>query len=341
MDLQQVIKDIRQKKWAPIYTLTGTETFLIDEFKNECRKQLSDQTELDQFDYITFDMEETSVTEVVEEAETLPFFSEYRFVLLERPFFLTSEKKTGMPENNFEELLEYIDQPSPTTILVILAAYEKLDERKKLVKSLKKKSVVVNVGQMKEKDVRKYMLEYILNEGYTISPEAFELLTHLTDHNLSRMVIEVNKLFLYAVDTKKITKSAVNDLVPKSLEHNIFDMTAHVMQGEVGKAMSLYQDLLLQGEETLKINAILVAQFRLLLQIKILMGDGYQERDIADVLKVHPYRVKIGIQQAKKLSQNKLGENFNQLVENEYKMKTGRMDKELLFELFLLMGKAA
>jgi DNA polymerase-3 subunit delta len=136
--------------------------------------------------------------------------------------------------------------------------------------------------------------------------------------------------------TGKITVHDVESLVPKTLEHNIFDMTEYVLSGKTEPALRLYEDLILQGEETIKINAILLAQLRLLLQTKFLMKIGYQQANIADTLKVHPYRVKLAMQQVKKFREELLIYLFDQLVENDYQIKSGQMDKELLFQLFVL-----
>jgi DNA polymerase-3 subunit delta len=98
----------------------------------------------------------------------------------------------------------------------------------------------------------------------------------------------------------------------------------------------LYDDLYIQGEETIKINAILISQIRLLLQTAILMKIGYQQGNIAETLKVHPYRVKLAMQQAKKLNQKDLAHLYDELIENDYLIKSGRMEKEFLFQLFVL-----
>ncbi|MFC0233646.1 DNA polymerase III subunit delta [Vagococcus entomophilus] len=339
MNIQQVLAEIRKNKLAPVYLITGNERYLADTFKKELLQQVLNGAG-DEFNLSTFDMEETPLSIAVEEASSVPFFGDYRIVFIERPYFLTAEKKAIEMDHQVEELLQYLAHPSPTTILVIFALYEKLDERKKVVKQLKKETQVVDVHAMKEAELKSYCQQYIQSEGYTITTEAFEQLLRLTDMELTKVMGEMAKLFLYTADSKKITKEDVRGLVPKSLEHNIFDMVTYVLKGQTESALSLYQDLLLQGEETIKLNAVLVSQFRLLVQVKMLGGLGYQQKNIADVLKIHPYRVKLAMQQCKQFSLDALGTTLDELVENEYKMKTGKMDKELLFELFLLKEKS-
>ena len=202
--------------------------------------------------------------------------------------------------------------------------------------SIEKNATVVDVNPMDEKAIRQYISQTIESEGYTIRSDAFDLLLQLTDLNLSKIMGELQKLYLYALETKTITRGAVQELVPKSLEHNVFDLTNEVLSGNSEKAVQLYEDLLLQGEETIKLNAILLNQIRLFLQTKILAKMGYQQANIADTLKVHPYRVKLALQQVRRFELSRLERLYDELVENDYRMKTGQMDKELLFQLFIL-----
>ncbi|HFR3099712.1 TPA: DNA polymerase III subunit delta [Enterococcus faecalis] len=335
MELQKALKEVREQKIAPVYLLIGTELYLTELFKTTLMKELLTEED-DQFNFFSFDMEETPLSVAIAEAETIPFFGDYRLVFVENPYFLTAERKTNGVEHDVNLLLNYLESPSPTTVLVFMASYEKLDERKKVTKALKKNATVVDVNPMDEKAIRQYISQTIESEGYTIRSDAFDLLLQLTDLNLSKIMGELQKLYLYALETKTITRGAVQELVPKSLEHNVFDLTNEVLSGNSEKAVQLYEDLLLQGEETIKLNAILLNQIRLFLQTKILAKMGYQQANIADTLKVHPYRVKLALQQVRRFELSRLERLYDELVENDYRMKTGQMDKELLFQLFIL-----
>lgn len=336
MDLQTALIRLRNQEFDSVYLLQGTEMYLNKLFKTEITHQLM-KTEDDFLNYSSFDLDETPLQQALTEAETLPFFGEYRLVFIEHPTFLTSERKSSNSiEHDLESLLHYLENPSPTTILVIIAAFEKLDERKKICKLLKKKATVIGTNPMKEVEIRKYVQQSIENEGYSIQPKAFEKLIQLTDLKLSNIMGELQKLFLYSTETKIITLESVENLVPKSLEHNVFDLVSEVLSGNSDKVMRLYSDLLLQGEETIKLNAVLLNQIRLFLQTKILASIGYQQANIVETLKVHPYRVKLALQQVRSFELKRLKELFDELVENDYRMKTETINKELFFELFLL-----
>lgn len=334
MNTQQALQEIRLQKFQSLYVVLGTEDFLQQQIREAFLASLN--VDQDDLNFAQFDLEQDSLDMVLDEAQSTPFFGDYRLVFVDNPFFLTAEKKSNAPEHNIEGLLAYLQQPVDTSIVVFFASYEKLDERKKITKQLKKVATVIDVQPMKEADVRRYLQQTLDNDGLLMEREAFEMFIRLTDMRLSKAMQELEKLRLYAGEQKRISKQAVEQLVPKSLEHNVFDLTNYVLQGKTEAALRLYDDLHTQGEETIKINAILISQIRLLLQIAILMKVGYQQGNIAETLKVHPYRVKLAMQQARKLNQKELAHLYDELIENDYLIKSGRMDKEFLFQLFVL-----
>lgn len=184
--------------------------------------------------------------------------------------------------------------------------------------------------------MRNFLQRYLSNEQVKISQEAFDLFLRLTDFDLSKAMNELEKLLVSVGKGGTITLSLVENLVPKTLEHNIFQLTEQILKGDTEKAYQTYEDLHLQGEETIKLTAILIGQIRLFLQTKILQKVGYQQANIAETLGVHPYRVKLAMQQVAKFPLELLVSMYDELVDNDYQVKTGQAEKELLFQLFIL-----
>lgn len=335
MGFQQDLSALASGEFAPIYLLLGEERYLRERFKKELEKNILSPGD-EAFNLLSFDMDQELLQHALNEAEMVSFFGNKKIVYINHPFFLTGEKKKTDLEHDTKMLLAYLKQPSPDTVLVFNANYKKLDERKKIVKELKKVAKIIDVSEMSDQDTKKYIQQTISSEGYEITREAFDLFIYLTDTKLSQMMNELDKLFLATSVDKKITKPVIEALIPKSLEHSIFDLLTFVLEGKSESALRLYKELVLQGEDVIKINAILISQFRLLLQVKIMLDKSYQQANMVDVLKIHPYRVKLSVAQAKKFSQETLFKVFDNLVENDYKMKTGFMDQKMLFELFLL-----
>ncbi|GCF94573.1 DNA polymerase III subunit delta [Enterococcus florum] len=339
MNTQQALQEIRTGKLRPVYLITGTEIFFQQQLRDAFMTRMK-KDDLEELNFMNFDMEEATLEQVIGEAETLPFFGDYRLVFVERPFFLTGEKKANAPEQNTELLLNYLKNPLSSTVLVFWASYPKLDARKKITKALKKQAAVIEAAPLQESDLRSFLQRYISNEQAKISKEAFDLFLRLTDFDLTKAMNELDKLLLLAGEGETITLQQVRDLVPKTLEQNVFELTEQILKGNSEQAYRTYEELHLQGEETIKLNAILIGQIRLLLQTKILQKIGYQQANIAEALGIHPYRVKLAMQQVAKFPLETLIKMFDRLAENDYQIKTGQSDKELAFQLFILQTTA-
>lgn len=336
MNTQQAIQAIKTKPLQPFYLVIGTDNYLIEEVKQAFIQRLGLQK--DDMDLVFFDMEQDLINQAVAEAQTPSLFSEsgQRLIFVENPYFLTAEKKTNVPEQDLTDFLDYLKAPDPSAILVLIARVEKLDERKKVTKAAKKAGEVIEAKPLGESDARRYLQQTIDGMGLEFDRGAFESFLQLTELDLSKAMQELNKIQLYAGDDHKITRKTVEALVPKSLADNIFSLTDYILSGNADAALRLYDDLRLQGEETIKLNAIIIGQIRLLLQIQILAQQGYQQANIAKTLRLNPYRVKMSMGLARKIPFGRLTDLYDELVENDYLVKTGQMDKELLFQLFVL-----
>lgn len=220
---------ITKGQFSPVYLFLGTESYLADSAKQTLIQATLAEDERD-LNFGIYDMEEVPVGVALDDAESVPFFGDKRLVIMDRPNFFTAEKSKQKIDHDLVWLENYLKNPPDFTILAFFAPYEKLDERKKITKLLKKTATVIEVNTLSEKEVRHFLKDTIANEGYTMTPEAFELFIQLTDAKLSTAMSELPKLLLFSSDTKQITKSAVNDLVAKSLEQNIFALVEYVLK---------------------------------------------------------------------------------------------------------------
>src|SRR5690606_25573727 len=123
------------------------------------------------FNLSVFDMKETPIDVAVEDALTLPFFGERRVVIVKDAYFLTGQKVDSNVDHQIERLVEYVTQPVYETILIISVPYEKLDERKKICKLLRKHSVVVDATSFDDKELYVWLDEQSQLFGVTITSE--------------------------------------------------------------------------------------------------------------------------------------------------------------------------
>lgn len=331
-------KRIKQRDIAPIYLLYGTEGFLINETKQLLLNHILDEEEMD-FNFSAYDLEETPIELALEDAETYPFLGERKVIFLHNPSFLTAEKSKEKVEHNLSRLESYLKEPAPYTVMVISAPYEKLDERKKITKELKRNTVIVEAKKLNEHELKNWIKERAKANGIEFESNALDLLLALVGTNMFMISSEVNKLALYASGEKKIDAELVEKLVARSLEQNIFTLIEKVVQRKLDEALRIYFDLLKQNEEPIKILALLAGQFRLIYQVKELSRRGYGQQQMATYLKIHPFRVKLAAGQASKFTDEELASLMKLMAEADYQMKTGGMNKSLLIEMLLFRLK--
>lgn len=327
-------KQIKAKRFAPIYLLYGTEPYLINETKQLLINNVLSQEEAD-FNLSSYDLEETPVDTALEDAETFPFMGERRLIFLHNPVFLTSEKSKAKAEHNLAKVEAYLKEPAPYSVVVFAASYEKLDERKKITKQLKKTAAVLEAKKLNEGELKTYIRERASLNGVQIEEEAVELVLTLAGTNLFILTSEMDKLALYANDTKRIDQRMVEKMVSRSLEQNIFSLVDKIVHRKIEEALRIYYDLLKQNEEPIKILSVITGQFRLIYQVKELARRGYGQQQIAVYLKIHPFRVKLAAGQAQLFGDEELAVIMSLLADADYQMKTGGMNKSMLIEMFL------
>ncbi|WP_404458690.1 DNA polymerase III subunit delta [Sutcliffiella horikoshii] len=332
----EALKKIKAKHFAPIYLLLGTEAFLMKEIRDSIIEHALDEEEHD-FNLSFYDMEEQPVDIAIEDAETLPFMGERRVVVLLNPFFLTAEKSKSKVEHNTDRFLAYIQEAAPYTIFVIQASYEKLDERKKVVKQLKKQAEVIEVQPLGERDLKTWMREKAMQNGADLSDAAAEELLKIAGVNLSVLSQEINKMAMYiGVSEPEISVDTVKLLAAKSIEHSVFELIEKMVHRRVDEALELFYDLVRNNEEPIKLHALISNQFRLLYQVKDLSEQGYSQQKMAGILRVHPYRVKLASQQGRYFERAELMKMVDDLAEADYLMKSGKIDKQLAMEMLLI-----
>ena len=155
--------------------------------------------------------------------------------------------------------------------------------------------------------------------------------------------VQKNLAFLKGYKTEgNISSQDIAEAIPKSLQDNIFDMTQLLLRGQIQSVRELVHDLRLQGEDEIKLIAVMLGQFRTYLQVKLLSAQGKSEQQIVSSLsdylgrKVNQFQVRFALRDSRPLSVAFLKMTIKILVETDYQIKTGTLDKDYLFDLALL-----
>ena len=334
----EAIKKINQKNLPSLTVVTGEDLGQFELLKEQLLKQIQFNTA--NLNFALFDMKEADYKQVELDLVSLPFFSDEKIMILDHFVDLTTAKKRHMTDEELKSFEAYLENPVETTKLIILAE-GKLDSKRRIVKLLKRDAQVFEASELKEQDLRDYFNKVAQAEGLHFSPPAFDQLLLKSGFQFSEISKNIAFLKSYK-DAGEIDLKDIEDAIPKTLQDNIFDLTQMILQQKVDAARSLVRDLTLQGEDEIKLIAIMLGQFRIFTQVKILFENGRNESqivsDLSDYLgrKVNPYQVKFAIRDVRSLSLSFLKKTITCLIETDYQIESGLYNKDYLFDLALL-----
>lgn len=332
------IKNLTVQSLPPILVLTGEDVGQFEWLKKEISKNIGyDPSDLN---YSYFDMKEASYVDVELDLVSLPFFADEKIVILDHLLDLTTAKKRYLTDEELKQFESYLERPSESTRLVIFAE-GKLDSKRRLVKLLKRDAQIIEAATPKEQDLKRYFSSQAQEMSLQFVGDALDQLLLKSGYDFGEL--QKNLAFLKAYkEDGQIRLEDIEEAVPKTLQDNIFDLTQMILQRRIDQAQALVKDLRLQGEDEIKLIAILLSQFRMFSQVKIFSEEGQSESQIVTSLselsgrKINPYQVKFALRDSRRISLAFLKQAMMILIETDYAIKNGSYDKDYLFDLALL-----
>ena len=317
---------------------TGTDQGQFEVMKSQVLRQIGyDPADLN---FAYFDMKEVAYKDLELELVSLPFFADEKIVILDHFVDITTAKKRFLADDELKSFEEYLDNPSPTTKLLIFAE-GKLDSKRRLVKLLKRDATVFDAIEPKEQELRQFFQKWSQTQGLQFAEKSFENLLIKSGFQFSE--IQKNLLFLQSYKSDGVIEEKdIVEAIPKTLQDNIFDLTQLILTKKIDQARDLVKDLTLQGEDEIKLIAIMLGQFRLYTQVKILQESGQTESQMVSSLghylgrNPNPYQIKFALRDTRGLSLNFLQDSIRYLIQADYQIKTGVYEKGYLFEKALL-----
>ena len=269
----------------------------------------------------TYDLEEDSITTLLEDADTISFLSPNKVII----------------GNNFNldidttYLFKYLDNPNPNVLLILTAS--KLDERKKIGKELKQKINYLKLD-LDSKDIIKDILK-----DKKIDFKVINTLEEYFNDDKERLISECEKLKLAFLNDKEITYNKSKYIIIKPL-NNIYNLSFSLVRNIALKdkkaALLNYQELLSYNIESYALMGLLESQYRLLYQVKVLNKKNISYNDIAKILEVHPFRVKKTLELVRYYSLKDISNILKDLALNDYKMKSGLIEADMLIDMLIL-----
>ncbi len=280
---------------------------------------------------IKYDYNDINIDTVIEEASYLDLFGDKKLIILYNCKFLTSEETL---DNKYFE--DYINNQNQVNYLFLITNNENLDERKKIVKLLRKSCEVKEFNKFNEYDAYKYVSELFKDDGYLIEEKAIKEIVSRLSSNIGMIKNEVDKLKLYKLDDKNIVLNDVLEITSILPEDNVFKIVDALINNNKEEIFKLYNDFKLIGVDEIALIALIANQFRFMYQVKVLLNDGKNKNEIVSLLKSHPYKTEITMKKVSNYSEEKLLDILYNLSLIDVSVKTGKVDKGYALENFFL-----
>lgn len=325
--MKNLNEDLKSGQFKQVYLLYGEEAYLKKQYKARFIKAML--PEGDTMNYACYEGKNTDIREVIDLAETLPFFAERRLIVFE---------DTGFFKSSGGDLADYIGEMPDTTYFIFIE--NEVDKRSKLYKAVKAKGYIAELGVQDESTLRRWIQGLVAKEGSQMAPADITYFLNKVGTDMENITKELEKLFCYAIDRDKLTREDIDAVCTTQITNHIFEMVNAVAAKQQRRALDLYYDLLALKEPPMRILFLLIREYRMLFQVKALMQQGCTKKEIAARAGIHPFAAGRYMEQAKKFRLEELRDVMEEGADTEERVKTGFLADSLAVELFLVKHSA-
>ena len=332
MSVNAIVSDIKKGNIKPIYFLMGEEPYYIDKISEFIENNILTEAERG-FNQMTIYGRDASIDDIISNAKRFPMMAEKQVIIV---------KEAQELSRTIENLAAYVENPQPTTVLVICYKYKKLDARKKLVKLIKKKGYVLfESKKLYENQVGDWIRKVLVGKKYNIEPKAVQMLVEFLGTDLSKIANELEKLTIVLPKESIISPEDIERNIGISKDYNNFELRKAIGNKHIVKANQIINYF----RQNSKSNPIVVTISLLNdLFTKLLLFHGLKDKsqnNVARKLSVSPFFVKEYFDAAQNYPMRKVSQIISLLHEADLKSQgVGASNfaqkdilKELLFKI--------
>ncbi len=325
--MKNIKEHIRLGQFKPVYLLYGTESYLKRLYKDKLRTAIL--TDSNEMNYSYFEGKGTDILKVREIAETLPFFSDKRLIIIEN---------SGLFKNQ-SDLADYIKDIPETTHIVFVES--EVDKRNRLYKAVKDIGTISEMNSMDEANLKLWVATLLKQEAKKITEESILYLLSKTGTDMDNICNEVEKLVCYTGEREIVTSQDIEEVCTSQISGKIFLMVEAIGNKRQKQALDLYYDLLALKEKPMSIMFLISRQFNILLQVKNLLSLGFNNNSISEKTGLMPFTIGKYVSQCKNFNEKTLKGALTYCVDMEEQVKTGKMQDSIAVELIIVRFSAA
>lgn len=306
-----------------IYLVYSLDKEIIEKYIDK----LIEKENIEENSIVKYSLDNDNILDIIDECNTTGLFSLKKLILIDASNAFSSKGK------EITELNNYLDNYNKDIIMVFACVLDKVDTRKKIYKKINE------IGKIEclNKD-NNYIINLIKEklDDYRMSNADINYFINKVGNNINHLENELEKLINYKYQEKEINRMDIDGLCEDNIEEEIFALTDAIIKNENATAIKLYDLFLTKNYDVTQMIGLISSQFRFLLQVKILYNKNKSNDEIAKLLGVHPYRVKLAVNNCYYYSKESLENYLVKLFELDKKIKLGLIEKNIFFELFIL-----
>lgn len=313
---QDVLKDLKQKKFAPIYFLDGEEPYYVDLITNFIEKNAIAEHERG-FNQVVLYGKDSNMGLILNNARKFPMMAERQVVIV--------KEFQSLPDLGKEEsqklLLGYIQNPLPSTILVLAHKHKKFDGRSALGREMDKKAVYVRSDKVSDYKLNEWIDHYFKDMGHSIEPRACQLLADSIGNNLEVLSNEVGKMFINFSDPTKVTVEHISKYIGINKDYNNFEFLKAIGFRDVAKANKIIH-YFSQNPKSHPVIPMFSLIYNYFTRIALIhQAKVYSDNQVAGIIGVPPFVAREYVAAAKNYKLGKVIDVFRFLKEADLRFK--------------------
>ena len=329
--LQELKAALKNKDLGRLYFFHGEETFLLNHYLNQVKKQLLDPL-TESFNFHRLTNETFDIRDFADAVENLPMMAEYTLVQVDDIdlFKMNEGDRTKMAEI-LSDIPDYC-----TVVFTYLTAQWKPDKRlKKLWEAVEGSGTIVEFAKQDQRDLIAWVTRHFAAHGKRITNELCAYLIDITGGTMTALSGEIDKICAYS-GADEIKKTDIDAVTEPVLDAVVFQMTDLLSAGRYDQALLKLQQLLKMQQEPLAILGAVGGHFRRIGTARTLLDNGRNSSELQKLCGIPDYPARKTMEAARRFRPEFCRKAAQLVIETDYKMKTSFDDSERLLELLIL-----
>ena len=338
---EKLKKDLASGNIRKAYLLFGSERYLRNFYEKKLLAAMGGAR--DDMNTNIYDTSPVSSSDIIDQAQTMPFFAENRVIVV---------RYSGFFKKNPEDLANFLSKAPDTTKFIFVE--DEADARLKIYKQVSDIGLCVEFTTQSDKFLLQNIGVYLKNAGKRMSQDDATYLIDVIGTDMGKLISELEKLVCFAYEREVITREDIDIICSKNVEDRIFEMIDAIMKKDMQVCMDRYEDLLALKIQPARIIVMLEKQFLWMLQLKSMSENGYHLQDIIETIAykkesdpetgavkrtrgpIGEYQVKIYLQQASPIALGDLQKAVSLCETADEDFKSGRMNERMAAEALMV-----